>query len=238
MATAHSKDSRILVNDRHVSGDLRGWSTAKTCPLADETNLLSAGGTTKPGIVAGSISLKGYLDSATTSLAAEAVAAAGAENALLVTACPDGTAVGATALMAVCDQTGFLADASHDAVVPLAIEALPDSGVDWGVVLHGLTAETADANAASVNHGAATANGGVAALHLSAFSGLTNVVVKVQHSANNSTWADLVTFATATGLTSERVVVATGTAVDQYLRATVDVTGTGTCTPAVAFARR
>lgn len=234
----HTKASRVLVNELHASGELSGWSAGKTCPLADATNLLSAGGVTEPGIVAGTISLKGWVDTGATSLAAEAAAAHGVEGALLVTVCPDGVTVGATALMAVCDQAGFAVDASSDATVPLSIEAMPDAGIDWGVVLHGLTAETADANATSVDNTAATTNGGVAALHLPAYSGLTNVVVKVQHSTDNSTWVDLVTFATATGVTSERVVVATGTTVRRYLRATTDVTGTGTCTPVVAFARR
>lgn len=238
MATQHAKNSRVFVNELHASGELSGWSAAKACPLAERTNLLSDGAVTSPGIVAGTISLKGWVDSAATSLAAEAAAAAGAESGLLVTVCPDGTAVGATALMAVCDQTGFVVDGDAAATVPLAIEALPDAGIDWGKVLHGATAETADADAASVDGAAGTTNGGVAALHMIAYSGLTDATVKVQHSTDDASWDDLVTFAAATDVTREQVVVAAGTTVNQYLRVTTDVTGTGTCTPVVAFARR
>lgn len=236
--TQHSKASRVLVNELHASGELTGWSATKSCPLADSTALTATGATTEPGIVAGSISLKGLVTSAVTSLAVEAAAAAGTEQGLLVTVCPDGTAIGATVVTAACDLSSLTSDASVSAAVPLAIEAMPDAGIDWGVVLHDLTAETVDANAASVDNAAATSNGGVGVLHLTAFSGLTNVVMKIQHSTNNSTWADLATFSTATGATSQQVVVAAATTVNRYLRATTDVTGTGSTTPFVAFARR
>jgi hypothetical protein len=61
--------------------------------------------------------------------------------------------------------------------------------------------------------------------------------VKVQHSANNSTWADLVTFATVTAVGAEHAVVAPATTVNRYLRATWSGTFTS-ATFAVAFARR
>ena len=66
-----------------------------------------------------------------------------------------------------------------------------------------------------------------------------NVTVKIQASADNSTFTDLVTFAvvTSTTKTSERVEVA-GT-VARYLRVSYTVAGsTGTATPTVAFSRR
>jgi polyisoprenoid-binding protein YceI len=46
-------------------------------------------------------------------------------------------------------------------------------------------------------------------IHVTAFTGTTGVV-KIQHSANDSTWADLITFTTISAVTQERVAV-TGT---------------------------
>jgi len=149
---------------------------------------------------------------------------------------PDLATIGQPAMIVNSNIQGFDVPASVKDTVSLNIDAMPDDGVDMGVSLHDHTAETADGNGASVNNLAATTNGGVASLHVTAFSGLTNNIIKVQHSTDNSIWTDLVTFTTVTGPTFQRSTVA-GT-VNQYLRAFWDVTGSGTNTFVVAFARR
>jgi hypothetical protein len=120
-----------------------------------------------------------------------------------------------------------------------SVSAVGTLDFDVGVSLDDFTAITIDGNGTARDGGAATANGGVAHLHVTAFSGLTNNIVTIEHSVDGSTsWATLVTFATYTGLTSERVVVAAGTTVRRYLRVVDNVTGTGSTTRAVCFARR
>ena len=110
--------------------------------------------------------------------------------------------------------------------------------ISLGATVSGITIDTTGTARDSTIVGG-TANGGVAHLHVSAFSGLTSDVITIEHSVNGSTsWATLVTFATITGVTSERVVVAPGTSVRQYLRVVDDVTGTGSITRFVAFSRR
>ena len=64
------------------------------------------------------------------------------------------------------------------------------------------------------------------------------VVGKIQHSTDNSSWADLATFTTVTAVTSQQVVVAAATTVNRYTRALATITGVGTMTYAVTFARR
>lgn len=85
-----------------------------------------------------------------------------------------------------------------------------------------------------------TQAGGTGFLQVSALTlgGFTNAVVKIRHSADGSTFADLITFAAATGRTAERAVIA-GT-VNRYLSVTIDFTGAGSgqsCTFFVGFAR-
>jgi hypothetical protein len=77
-------------------------------------------------------------------------------------------------------------------------------------------------------------------VHTTAIAGAApSVVWKIQHSTDNSTWADLVTFAASTAVGFERVEVAAGTTVNRYLRAIRTFGGTTTSiTSAVAFARR
>jgi len=110
-----------------------------------------------------------------------------------------------------------------------------------GVSLHDLTAETSfPVTGTSVDNAAGTANGGVGFLHVTAIAGASpNLTFKIQHSTNNSTWADLITFTAVTAVASERILVAAGTTVNRYLRATVANTGTTSSVNFVAgFARR
>lgn len=150
----------------------------------------------------------------------------------------DTLAAGATAWMINGNQSSVTYDDPVDGIVGVTVNIQPDGPVDWGVVLDAETAITVDTNGASTNNGGATTNGGVAHLHVTAYSGLTSNAIRIEHSTNNSTWATLGTFATVTGLTSERLVIAPGTTVNQYLRVVDDVTGVGSCTRIVTFARR
>lgn len=107
-----------------------------------------------------------------------------------------------------------------------------------GIILQPFAAQTAtyDTKATPVDNGALTSNGGAAYLQVGAYSGLTNVVVKIQHSVDASAWVDLVTFTTVTsGRQAQRVVVA-GT-VNRYLSITSTKTGTGSREEFVGFKR-
>jgi hypothetical protein len=74
-----------------------------------------------------------------------------------------------------------------------------------------------------------TSFGAQAYLHVTAFTG-TSVDVAVQHSADNSTWANLIDFGAQSAIGAQRATV-TGT-VNRYLRA---ITGTGTFTSITFF---
>jgi len=108
------------------------------------------------------------------------------------------------------------------------------SGDHRGVVLaNGVSITSASQNYSAVDNGGATSNGIIANLHITASDQAT--VAKIQHSADNSTWADLVTFTSiAAGRGAERRIV-TGT-VNRYLRATWSGT-LGTRTVVITAAR-
>lgn len=106
---------------------------------------------------------------------------------------------------------------------------------DNGKILQIHTALTANTTGTGVDGGASSANGGVGYLHVTAYSGFTSVAIKVQDSADDNTYADLVSFTNVTAVGAERVTVA-GT-VEQYLRSVVTVTGSGSITLFVGFAR-
>ncbi|HEX6969860.1 MAG TPA: hypothetical protein VF174_13770 [Micromonosporaceae bacterium] len=238
MSFVHAKNSRVLVNDAHLSGTINGYTLGHTRQLSDVTTVLDDGHRWVPGLLGGSMALRGLFDSAAGSVHETVSAAAGVDDGLLVTVMPDAFTIGRPAFIAVTDLEGYSVDASVSEAVTVQIDAQPDDGVDWGVSLHAHGAETATGNSASVDNAESTSGGGVASLHVTAVSGTTpSLTVKVQHSTDNSVWVDLITFTAATAASSERKTV-TGT-VNRYTRETHTISGTTpSFTYAVAFARR
>lgn len=236
MARKHTSGSRVLVNSTHLSGDIKGWRFEHRRSYGDVTNLLSAGDQFIPGLLAGGIGLMGNFNSGAGNITAILDTAAAAEGGILTTILPEGLTVGSLAFIGEGNVSARAVDANVKEAVGMTVDATPNDGVDIGVLLHDLTARTTDGNGTAVDNAASSAGGGVASLHVTAFSGLTSNVITIQHSPDNSAWATLITFTTVTATTWERKTI-TGT-VDRYVRATWDVTGTGTNTFAVAFARR
>jgi hypothetical protein len=108
--------------------------------------------------------------------------------------------------------------------------------LDEGVILTPHAAQTADWTGAAVDSGASSPNGGVGYLQVSALSGFSGAVVTIQDSPDNSVWTDLIAFANVTAAPAKQRLEVAGT-VDRYLRANGDVTGSGSLTPFVGFAR-
>jgi hypothetical protein len=153
----------------------------------------------------------------------------------------DGTALAASVWMILGNESGvtFSDTASDIAAATVAIQ--PDGPIDWGQVIATEAAVTVDGNGTAVDGGASSSNGGVAHVHTTAFSGLTNNIITIEGSADGSTgWATISggTFSTITAVGSERLVIAAGVSVPRYLRAVDNVTGSGTTTRLVSFARR
>ena len=112
--------------------------------------------------------------------------------------------------------------------------------LDEGVVLQPLATKTADWNtegADSQDAGASSANGGAGYLQVTAQDALiTGFVGKIRHSADDVTYADLVTFTNVTAApAAERIEVAG--VVNRHLAFDGDVTGTGNITVFAGFAR-
>ena len=86
---------------------------------------------------------------------------------------------------------------------------------DDGQILHALGSESASGTGAASNNAASPSDGGAAYLQVTVKSGTSPTLdVKIRDSADNSTYADLISFTQATGVTAERKTVS-GT-VNQY----------------------
>lgn len=247
MSFAHGSSTVVMVNEKTVSTEVSGWGMSHQRAVSEVTTMGQtagqAGAKFVPGLMSGSMTLRGPMDNnPAIGLSKEISDAIGVDNAFLCTCFPDGTAIGKPAFFVVGDPTDYAIDASVQDAVGYTISAAADEGVEMGYVIHALGAETADGNGTAVDRGAApitpTTHGLVAAIHVTAYTGLTSAAIKLQHSTDNSVWADLVAFTSVTAIGSERVKVADGTTVNRYLRVVTDVTGTGSVTFLVSAAPR
>jgi hypothetical protein len=226
----------VLVNERHLSAYINGWTYTGERTLSTVTSILDTGARFIPSIHSGGLNVTGMFDSTTGAIHDEVSSANGVDDGLLWTILPSGLTIGQPALMCVSELKDYKVTSKVGEAVAVSIDVQPDDGTDIGVQLHALGAETVDTNSTSVDNAAGTTNGGVAHLHVTAFSGLTTATIKVQHSTDNSAWSDLIALTAVTAITSQRSTV-TGT-VNRYVRSFLDVTGTGSITFALSFARR
>lgn len=112
-----------------------------------------------------------------------------------------------------------------------------DTRIIRGSVLQPSTARTTTGTGTAVAMAGPTASQSLwATLHVFAYSGLTNIVIKVQSDDNGSftSATDRITFSTVTGTTSQFTSVAGSFSSETHVRVSWTVTGTGSCTFAVA----
>lgn len=233
----HGREARVLVQQYDLSAYFRQASEAHQVDVHETTTFGKPAKSFLPGLAGGSLSLQGLFDGSPDAVDAVLGAALGAPSRLLTYA-PNGLVVGRRVGLLEADETSYSVTSPVADVVGVEAAFQATGGIDGGVSLHALAAESASGTGTAVDHGAATASGGVAHLHVTAAAGTTPALaVKVQHSADNVTFADLVTFTAQSGVAAERVAVA-GT-VNRYVRAVWTITGTTPAfTFAVAFARR
>jgi len=240
MAFKTAQASRVAVGLLNASGYTKGYSlTAQTTAL-DTTVLTDTAKTFIIGQDESSGSLDMLFDTVgTTALQFDAFKSQKATGPYPLTLCPDGFATGQVAVM-VDAHLGNFTGASAVADLVTCSAAFQSTGnFDVGLVVENFTAITVDITGTARDQAAGTTNGGVAHLHVTAFSGLTSNACRIEHSVDGSTsWATLASFTTYSALTSQRVEVAAGTTVRRYLRVVDDVTGSGTTTRFVSFARR
>lgn len=130
-----------------------------------------------------------------------------------------GPGSGRPAASCVGKQIDYSGTRAADGSFPLGCSVQSNGyGLEWGLQLSdGIQTDTTATNGVTLDGAAASSFGAQFYLHVLALTG-TNVVVKVQDSANNSAWLDLAgaAFTSATAVGWERIAV-TGT-VRRYLR--------------------
>lgn len=235
----HGRSVRILFNEFSLSRFLKSADQSSEVGVLDRTVFESTSKEYALDLEDGKMSCEGFWRGAEEDADEFLSAALGSETQSHLLVAPEGyAAVGKRCLMMLCDVVKYAVKGVATNLVMVSAEFQSSSGMNAGVILHALEAETATGNEASHDGGAATAHGAVAQLHIEEASeeGDETLNVIVQHSVDNSVWVDLISFAQASAVGTERKEV-TGT-VNRYTRARHVVAGTApSFTFAVGFAR-
>lgn len=235
----HGKSSVILFNNYNVSEYLNNASSVATVETAETTTFGSSAKSYITGLQDSGVTLSGMFEGGASGTDAIFTGVLGSDAVNIVSFYPEGVStVGNRVILAQGRLVSYETTSPVGDVVSCSIDLQTTGGRNSGVMLVGSNI-TATGSATSVDNSASSANGGVAHLHVPANSRNGTIVVKVQHSSDNSTWVDLITFATVptSTLDNERVEVS-GT-VNRYTRANYTVSGsTGSADVYVAFARR
>lgn len=223
MAFKHGKDTVVFLGNTEYSTYMNSLDMNRTADVAETTVFGKDNKTYIVGQKDGVASATGFWDS--TMDAQLATLLGSANNSLLVIgtggiAATDGCSFGNIR------ETNYGESSPVGDVVAFSVDFQSDNGLYNGSILENAT-YTATVSGTARDNTLSTANGGAGFLIISSASGTSPTAdIKITHSADNSTYADLVTFTQATSATSELVQVAKGTTVNRYLKVEATIGGT------------
>jgi hypothetical protein len=235
----HGKTTAVLLNGTNMSPFLNEATTTTEIETAEVTTFGDQDKTYIVGLSDGTISTSGLFDS-TAGASDDVLTGLIADEDNTFTVLPSGVAAGNPAVIANGQMTSYEVSSPVGDVISISAEVQADGGLLHGVALTGLV-NTGSASAATtgINNGSSTANGGLFNLHVTANSRDGAATLKVQHSSDNVSYVDLVTFtAVSASTTVGESITSTGT-VNQYLRTLSTLAGaSGSVTYNISAARR
>ena len=219
MAFIHGKSAQVLHGAYDLTSFLNEATASQEVETAETTVFGNSAKTYIVGLKDGTVSASGMFDGAANAVDEVLAGTVGSDTLAPVTVGYEGLALGKRVSLLMAKTTSYEVSSPVGDVVSVSYDAQSDGGIDQGVSLAALASVSATTTGSSHDNLASSANGGVAQLHVTANTWNASTTLKVQHSADNSTWADLATFTVVltTVKTSERVIVASGTTVNRYL---------------------
>ncbi len=236
MAFVHGKDVVIFVNASNYSTYFNNADSTQTADIAETTTFGNSAKTYIPGDKDGTISLGGLFDATADGVLQPLLG--GADFNLVLGL--DGVATGDRNTFGKGNISNYAVSSPVGDVVATSIDVQPDNGLFSGVVVTNSAFTTTGAQGSAVDNTSSTTAGAGAFLIVTSVSGTSPTGdVKIQHSADNVTYADLITFTQATGATSEIKYVDKGTTINRYVRVhnTIGGSSTPTINAIVGFGR-
>jgi hypothetical protein len=245
----HGKDSKVYLDEFDLTSYFNNVDVALTNETSETT---SFGATSKSyllGLADGTLSMSGLWSADTDGSDEELQAILGSATTPLITFAESAGTIGNRATIAKAHETNYTISNPVSDVVSITADFQGSTDAVSNLT-YGITSGVQLAAGASIAYGslgdltsvdnaASSANGGVGVLHVptNSIAGGTTTI-KIQHSVNDSTWADLISFTAVGASTATSQMSAVAGTVNRYLRATASTAGSsGSITFMVSFAR-
>ena len=233
------KDTKIIYGGFDLSTNFSSVTASRNIETVDVTTFNPTSGfrTMLPTIESGSISLDGFFDGSANSVDEELQGALGGTSVTPLSFAQAGLTRGNKVVLLSSDVTNN--EIGSEVAGAVSVSATAEGGfIGNGVSLKDLSAETSATDHTSVDHGALTSNGATAFLHITAKTGTPGATIKVQDSADNTSFSDFATFTLDGSSVGSQIKAVSGT-VNRYLRVTSAYTGGSfSLTYAVVIARK
>ena len=227
------KDNKVLFGAFDLSSYFNSASFSREQEVSETTTFGSSQATYIQSTETATASLGGFIDLGTDAVDEELQAVIGSASATPLSIYQGGDTAGNKVVLLNSRIQNYTIDSSVADPVGISASFTGDNFGN-GKSLYALTNTSATANTTAVDFGASSSLGGQAQLHCTAHSS-ANISVKIQSSADNSSFADVsgFSFTAISGTTSERI--ATTNTVNRYVRLAITVTS-GSATFSVGYA--
>ena len=233
MAFKAGRGAQILFNQYDVSGYLNAAGVQIGADTAEVTNFASAGWKEYMAtLLGGTFPFAGMYD-----VAFPVTSQLGVDAGVLTYAPASATAIGDPVFLASITSTDLQKSSPVGGIVAISWTATAEAAVAYGQLLHPLAKDTNTTTGASKDDSAQSTTGWTANLHVTGVDG-GSWVIKMQDSADNSSWADVTggAFSSLSAAGSQRLVSASGTTtLRRYVRYIATRTG-GSAGQGVTFA--
>lgn len=238
MAKYESLKSGIIIGTRDCSADLLSIEPKFSRTLHDSTTLADANKREVPGLFECSYSAEAFFDDTSgivQQLTTNGIMAAFGGTGITTVFPGNATNIGALGVVlpdGLLKEVGESIKVNSLVMINFTMQGSGKPGLR-ARLLHPIGTESTTGASASHDRTSSTANGGMANLHVTGVTGSNPATIKVQHSVDNSTWVDLITFASVAAAGSQSLQVA-GT-INRYIRASFTIGATSSDTFLVAF---
>jgi hypothetical protein len=241
----HGKNTVVLFGSLNASPFLNEAATSRTLETAESTAFGDLNKTYIVGLGDGTVSLSGMFDNSNGGLDNTVNAETGGANDVF-TIQVNGSAAGEAAQLIQGQLSSYEINPTVGDIVTVSAEIQASGSIgsiNGGKVISSstvnLTASNSSASTTGIDFQAAATNGAIGHLHVTSNTGNNVLALKLQDSADNTTFTDLITFTnvSASSATAERVEVSGN--IKRFVRAVVTSSLTaGSATYNVSFARR
>jgi len=219
----------LLIAGYDASGDIQQLGSISGGPaLLNFTAINKSAYERQGGLRSGQIEMTTFFNTVAVTGATHEKLSALPRTDVILTYCR-GTALGDPAASLVGKQVNYDPTRGDDGMLTFGVSAQSNGyGIEWGRQLTaGVRTDTAATNGTSIDTAASASFGGQAYLHVTAFVG-TDVTIKIQDSADNSSFTDVASFAftqVTAAPASERIALGNTATIRRYVRAITVTTG-------------